>query len=81
VLYRILTLATDRLKQSETFCEKTVAALFDAIMNAALQCVGLSKNKLAIALTRSRKLNYNMLMQAKTKPDIKTFAQHCCHSY
>jgi hypothetical protein len=48
-LCRILTLATDRLKQLGTFCEKTAAAFFDAIMNAALQCVGLSKNKLAIA--------------------------------
>jgi len=48
-LCRILTLVTDRLKQSGTFCEKTAAAFFDAIMNAALQCVGLSKNKLAIA--------------------------------
>ncbi len=48
-LCRILTLAADRLKQFGTFCEKTAAAFFDAIMNTALQCVGLSKNKLAIA--------------------------------
>jgi hypothetical protein len=48
-LYRILTLAADRLKQMGTFCEKTAAAFFDAIMDAALQCVGLSKNKLVIA--------------------------------
>jgi hypothetical protein len=48
-VYRILTLATDRLKQLGTFSEKTAAAFFDAIMNTALQCVGLSKNKLAIA--------------------------------
>jgi hypothetical protein len=48
-LCRILTLATDRLKQLGTFCENTALAFFDAIMNAALQCVGLSKNKLAIA--------------------------------
>jgi hypothetical protein len=27
-----------------TFCEKTAAAFFDAIMDTALQCVGLSKN-------------------------------------
>jgi len=47
-LYRILTLATDQLKQLETFCEKTAAAFFDAIMDTALQCVGLSKNNLAI---------------------------------
>jgi hypothetical protein len=44
-----LTLAADQLKQSGTFCEKATAAFFDAIMNTALQCVGLSKNKLAIA--------------------------------
>jgi len=48
-LCRILTLAADRLRQMGTFCEKTAAAFFDAIMDAALQCVGLSKNKLAIA--------------------------------
>jgi hypothetical protein len=48
-LYRILTLAADRLKQMSTFCEKTAAAFFDAIMDTALQCVGLSKSKMAIA--------------------------------
>ena len=48
-LYRILTLAVDQLKQMETFCEKTATALLDAIMENALQCVGLSKNKLVIA--------------------------------
>ena len=48
-LYRILALATDRLKQSGTFCEQTAAAFFDAIMNSALQSVGLSKNRLVIA--------------------------------
>jgi len=48
-LYRILTLAADQLKQMGTFCEKTAVALFDAIMETALQCVGLSKNKLVFA--------------------------------
>jgi hypothetical protein len=48
-LYRILTLAADRLKQLATFCEKTADAFFDAIMDTALQCVGLSKNKFTIA--------------------------------
>jgi len=48
-LYRMLTLATNRLKQLGTFCKKTAAAFFDAIMDTALQCAGLSKNKLAIA--------------------------------
>jgi hypothetical protein len=48
-LYRILTPAVDQLRQVNTFCEKTAAAFFDAIMNTALQYVGLSKNKLVIA--------------------------------
>ena len=48
-LYRILALATDRLKQLGTFCQKTAAVFFNAIMETALQCVGLSKNNLAIA--------------------------------
>jgi len=47
-IYRILTLAADRLKQLDAFCEKTAAAFFDAVMNTALQCVGLSKNNLQI---------------------------------
>ena len=48
-LFRILALATDRLKKLGTFCEKMAAAFFEAIMDTALQCVGLSKNKLVIA--------------------------------
>jgi hypothetical protein len=48
-LCRILTMATDRLKQLGTICEKTATAFFDAIINSALQCVSLSKNKLRIA--------------------------------
>jgi hypothetical protein len=48
-LYRILTLATDQLKKLGTFCEKTAAAFFDTVMDTALQCVSLSKNKLVIA--------------------------------
>ena len=47
-LYRILTLATDQLRNLGNFCEKTASAFFDAIMNTALQCVGLSKNNLAM---------------------------------
>ncbi len=47
-LYRILNLAADQLKRMGTFCEKTAAAFFDAIMETALQCVGLSKNNLGI---------------------------------
>ncbi len=45
-LYRILTLAVDQLKNIGNFCEKTASAFFDAIMDTALQCVGLSKNNL-----------------------------------
>lgn len=48
-LCRILTLATDQLKKLGTFCEKTAAAFFDAVMDAALRCIGLSKNKLGTA--------------------------------
>ncbi len=47
-IYRILTLAVDRLKRLDAFCEKTATAFFDAVMNSALQCVGLSKNNLQI---------------------------------
>ncbi len=47
-LYRILTLAADQLKNIGNFCEKTASAFFDAIMNTALQCVGLSKNNLVM---------------------------------
>ena len=45
-LYGFLALVADRLKQLETFCEKTAAAFFDAVMETALQCVGLSKNRI-----------------------------------
>jgi hypothetical protein len=44
-LCRILTLETDRLNQLVTFCEKAAAGFFGAIIGAALQCVGLSRNK------------------------------------
>jgi hypothetical protein len=47
-LYRILTLAADQLKNIGNFCEKTASAFFDAIMDTALQCVGLSKNNLVM---------------------------------
>ena len=47
-LYRILTLATDQLIRLGNFCEKTALTFFDAIMNTALQCVGLSKNNLIL---------------------------------
>jgi len=44
VLYRMMVLAADRLKKSATYCEKTVAAFFSTLIDAALQYVGLSKN-------------------------------------
>lgn len=47
-LYRILTLAGNQLKNIGNFCEKTASAVFDAIMDTALQCVGLSKNNLVM---------------------------------
>jgi hypothetical protein len=46
-LYRILTLAADQLRTIGNYCEKTASSFFDAIMNTALQYVGLSKNNLA----------------------------------
>jgi len=47
-LYRILTLAADRLREMGAFCEKTAQAFFDTVMEAALNYVNLSKNKLVI---------------------------------
>ena len=48
-LYRILTLATDKLKQLNTFCEKTVKIFFDTIIDAAISSVSIPKNKLRTA--------------------------------
>lgn len=47
-LHRILTLAADWLRKTGSFCEKTAAALIDAIINTAWQNVGLSKSNLGI---------------------------------
>ena len=47
-LYRILTMAADQLRNLGTFCEKTAMTFFEAIMDNALKCVGLSKNNLAM---------------------------------
>jgi len=44
-LYRIMTLAGNRLKTFGSYCEKTAAAFFDAIMAAALQGAGLLENR------------------------------------
>ena len=43
-LHRILTLAANWLRNTGHFCEKTAAALIDAIIHAAWMNVGLSKN-------------------------------------
>jgi hypothetical protein len=45
-LYRVLSLAVDQIRKIGSFCEKTASAFFDAIIDTALQCVGLSKNNL-----------------------------------
>ena len=47
-LYRILTVAADQLRKLGSYCEKTANAYFEAIMNTALQCIGLSKSKVVI---------------------------------
>ena len=47
-LYRVLSLAVAQLNTIGTFCGKTASAFFDAIINTALQCVRLSKNKLIL---------------------------------
>ncbi|WP_407924271.1 IS4 family transposase [Desulfosarcina alkanivorans] len=43
-LYRILTLAGERLRKIGSYCEKTASDIFDAIIESALQYVGLSKS-------------------------------------
>lgn len=45
-LYRLLTLALASIRKMGTYCEKTVETFFDAIIDAALECVNMSKNKL-----------------------------------
>ena len=49
-LYRILTLAGERLREIGSYCEKTASAIFDAIIQTALKSVGLSKNNRLAAL-------------------------------
>lgn len=50
-LYRILTLAADHLRTMGAFCEKTAQAFFDALIEAALKYVNLSKNSVVINQT------------------------------
>jgi len=47
-LYRILTLAADRLQEIGDFCEKTAQTFFDTLLETALSYVNLSKNKFVI---------------------------------
>ncbi len=44
-LYRIMTLAGNRLKTLGSYCEKTATAFFDAIMETALQSAGLLEKR------------------------------------
>jgi len=44
-LYRIMTLAGNRIKSFGSYCEKTAGAFFDAIMETALQCAGLLEKR------------------------------------
>jgi hypothetical protein len=48
-LYRILTLVCDRAEQFKSQFAKSVTAFIDAIMDCALSCVNLSKNKIVFA--------------------------------
>ena len=45
-LYRLLTLALVSIQKMGAFCEKSVQSFFDAVIDAALECVNMSKNKL-----------------------------------
>ncbi len=46
VLYRIMILAVEQLRQLGTFCEKTATGFFAAAIAAALKHLNLSKNKI-----------------------------------
>ncbi len=48
-VYRLLMLAAERIRKMSAFCQKTVQSFFDAIIDAALDCVNMSKNKLKMA--------------------------------
>jgi hypothetical protein len=44
-LHRILLLVLQKVRQAGGYCEKMVSALFDAVMETALNCLGISKNR------------------------------------
>jgi len=48
-LHRIMTLATEQLRQMGIFCEKTAMAFFDRVLTVALKYVNLSKSRLTTA--------------------------------
>ena len=48
-LTRLLTLAVVQIQKMGTFCEKSVQSFFDAIIDAALQCINMSKNNFETA--------------------------------
>lgn len=45
-LYRLLSLALNSIQSMGPFCERTVQSFFDAIIDAALKCVNMSKNNI-----------------------------------
>jgi len=45
-LYRLLSLALASIRAIGTYCEKSVQSFFDAVIDAALECVNISKSKL-----------------------------------
>lgn len=45
-LHRILIMATERLREAGSFCERTAHVLLDTIIETAFMNVGLSKNYL-----------------------------------
>jgi len=51
-LHRLLMLAVSRIQKIGTFCEKTAQALFDAIIQTALECVNMSKIEFGTVITQ-----------------------------
>lgn len=47
-LHRILLLVLQKVKQAGSYCEKTVSGFFDEIMGTALNCLGISKNRVMV---------------------------------
>ena len=49
-LYRLMTLAKDKLQKAGVYCEKTACAFFNTILDFALKNFGLSKNNFNMSL-------------------------------